>query len=141
VSVIAALLAAVLLVLTGGRAAGTSGSTRLELGRVGGNIAPFTVVIRPNGTVGHSGPVRLAKPHIRLARARRAALLRYAQGQGFWSLPQRTLCPGSLPDIASLYVAISTGARAHRVAVRGSCSVRFSRIYQRLADAATVVTR
>lgn len=139
---VAALLAAVLLVLTrAGDASGTTGHARFELGRTGGNIAPFTVVIRPDGTIGHSGPVRLEHPRIRLSKTRRERLLRYANTQRFWSLPPRTLCRDSLPDEASLYVTIHTPARTHRVIVRGDCSVRFSRIYRRLAAAATVIMR
>lgn len=138
---VAALLAAVLLVLTGGGSAGgTSGPARFELGRIGGNIAPFTVEIRANGTIRRSGHVRLAHPHIRLSHARLAALLRQAQAEGFWSLPRRTLCRGSLPDFASLYVTIHTAAGRRRVVVRGDCSSRFSRVYRSLSRAATVIT-
>jgi hypothetical protein len=138
---VAALLAAVLLVLTGGGSAGgTSGPARFELGRIGGNIAPFTVEIRANGTLRSSGAVRLAHPRTRLPNARLVALLREAQGAGFWSLPRRTLCRGSLPDFASLYVTVHTGTRMRRVAVRGDCNARFSRVYRSLSRAATVTT-
>lgn len=141
-SVVAALLAAVLLVLArAGGASETAGQARFELGRTGGNIAQFSVVIRPDGTIGHSGPVRLEHASIRLSTARRATLLRYADTQGFWSLPSLKLCRDTLPDEASLYVTIHTAARTHRVIVRGTCSARFSQIYRRLAAAATVISR
>jgi hypothetical protein len=136
VSSVAALLAAILVVLAGcGGSAASSGPARFEFGRTGGNIAPFSVVIDKDGTISHSGAVRVAHPG---TTANTAELLRYAQSHGFWTLPGQTACFSSLPDVASLYVTIHTAARTHRVAVRGQCSPRFSRIYSRLAAAATV---
>jgi hypothetical protein len=82
--------------------------------------------------------VRLTHPDTRLSAARRATLLRFARAQGFWSLPQRTLCRDSLPDFASLYVTIHTGGRTGTVSVRGGCSTRFARIYRALSAAAGV---
>lgn len=123
-----------------GGAAAAPGQTVFEFGRVGGNIAPFTVQIRADGTVRHSGPVRLAHRDVRLSQRRLAALRAYARAQGFWSLRRLTLCRGSLPDFASLYVAIHTGDRTRRVTVRGGCRPRFSRIYRALAAAATVTS-
>jgi hypothetical protein len=138
VSFIAALLAAALFVLSGGGAAKVrSGTARFEFGRTGGNIAPFKVVINPDGTISRSGPVRLAHPK---TRARSAQLLHFAQSQGFWSLPGRTSCQGFFPDAASRFVTIHTPTRTHRVTVRGQCSPRFARIYLELASAATVTT-
>lgn len=137
---LALLVAAVLLGFLRGGAAAAPAQTVFELGRIGGNIAPFTVQIRADGSVRHSGPVRLAHRDVRLSQKRLAALRAYARSQGFWSLRRLTLCRGQLPDFASLYVAIHTGGSARRVTVRGDCSPRFSRIYRALAAAATVTS-
>ena len=121
-------------------AAGTAVQQPLfELGRMGGNIEPFTVTIQTDGTVDHTGDVRLAHPGTQLSSARLAALLRLARTQRFWTLPRRTLCPGALPDFASLYVTIHTGT-TRTVIVRGGCKPRFARIYRALAAAATVTS-
>ena len=136
-----ALLAAVLLVaLPAAGTARTAAPPLFAFGRIGGNIEPFRIAIRLNGTIAHSGPVRLARPHVRLSKAKLAALLRYARTQRFWSLRRRTLCRVSLPDVASLYVTIHTGTRTRTVTVRGDCSPRFARIYRALASAATVTS-
>lgn len=120
-------------------AAGTAAQKPLfELGRMGGNIEPFTVTIQTDGTIDHTGDVRLAYPGTQLSIARLAALMQLARTQRFWSLPHRTLCPGALPDVASLYVTIHTGGRTRTVSVRGGCSIRFARIYRALSAAAGV---
>lgn len=121
-------------------AAGTAGPQPLfELGRMGGNIEPFTVAIQSDGTLEHTGDVRLAQPGKQLSTARLAALMQLARTQRFWALPHRTLCPGALPDVASLYVTIHTGT-TRTVIVRGGCRPRFARMYRALAAAATVTS-
>lgn len=130
--------AALLLTLPGGGAAAPAGQPLFQFGRAGGNIAPFTVTIRSDGRVEHSGDVRLAHPGIRLSRTKVRTLLATAGAQGFWSLPRATMCPRTLPDFSSLYVTIHTAARTRRVSVRGGCKPRFARIYRALAAAATV---
>ena len=136
----AASLAAVLLAVLAGGSARTAPQPLFQFGRIGGNIQPFRVAIGADGTVAHSGPVRLANPNVRLSKARLGALLRYARTQRFWSLRRRTLCRDALPDVASLFVTIHTAARTRTVTVRGECSTRFSRIYRALAAATTVKT-
>jgi hypothetical protein len=132
--------AALLLALPQGGVAATAGHPLFEFGRAGGNIAPFTVAIGADGSVEHSGPVRLAHPGLQLSRTKVRALLATAQAQGFWSLPRRTTCRDALPDFATFYVTIHTDARTRRVSVHGGCRPRFSRIYRALAAAATVTS-
>jgi hypothetical protein len=134
------LIAAMLLGFLRGGAAAAPAQTVFEFGRVGGNIAPFTVQIRADGSVRHSGPVRLSHRDVRLSPKRLAALRAYARAQSFWSLRRLTPCRGQLPDFASLFVAIHTDGRTRRVTVRGDCSPRFSRVYRALAAAATVIS-
>lgn len=132
------LVAAVLLGFLRGGAAAMPAQTAFELGRVGGNIAPFTVRIRADGSVRHSGAVRLRRRDVRLSQKRLAALRLYARSQGFWSLRRLTVCRNSLPDFASLFVTVHAGGRTRRVTVRGNCVPRFARLYRALASAATV---
>lgn len=132
------LLVALLLALPAGGAARTLDQPLFQFGRTGGNIEPFTVAIRTDGTLGHTGPVRLAHPDTTLSQVRLARLLALARAQHFWSLPRRTLCHDSLPDVAALFVTIHTAGKSRTVLVRGDCSARFARIYRALSAAATV---
>jgi hypothetical protein len=131
-------VAALALVLPAGGTARPPTQPPFSFGRIGGNIVPFTVSINADGAVTHTGPVEPSNPNVVVSQARRLALLALARRKGFWSLPRRTLCPDSLPDVASLFVTIHSGARTHTVAVRGDCSSRFTSVYRALAAAATV---
>ena len=109
-----------------------------SFGRVGGNIAPYTVTIRADGTLSSTGPVRLAAPGARVSAAARNRLDRLVRTTRFSSLPARTLCPGSLPDFAGSFITVTTGSTEKRVIVRGSCNARFEKLYAALAAAAGV---
>jgi hypothetical protein len=132
------LAVALALALAAGAAAQPTPEPLFQFGRTGGNIEPYTVTINRDGTLDSSGFVRLAKPDTHLSQARLASLLRYARTQRFWTLPKRRICKGSLPDFAAQYVTIHTVSKTRTVRVRGSCSVRFTRIYRALSAAATV---
>jgi hypothetical protein len=134
----AILAAALLLAPLAAAAPGTVGQPVFQFGRIGGNIEPFEVRIQADGTITGSGPVRITHVGAPLSAARLATLLHFARTQRFWSLPQRTLCRDSLPDFASLYVTIHAAGRTRTVRVRGSCSVRFAKIYRALSAAAGV---
>jgi hypothetical protein len=135
VAVVAAVLA---LVVPAAGTARPAAQPVFSFGRIGGNIIPFTVTIQSDGSVTRSGPVQLSNPNVNVAKARRLALLALARRKGFWSLPRRTLCRDSLPDVASLFVTIRSGIRTHTVAVRGECSSNFTSVYRALTAAATV---
>ena len=107
-------------------------------GRVGGNIAPYTVDVHLDGTLSSSGPVRLANPSksVPAATLRRLGLL--VRSTGFSSLPARTTCAGALPDFAASFVTVKTGSTSKRVLVRGDCRPGFQRLYRALAAAAGV---
>jgi hypothetical protein len=109
-------------------AAGAS-AARYSFGREGGNIIPFTVTIAATGAVHASGPVKVGRAH--LTTAQLASLGKVAKQARFSALPATTLCSGTLPDIASTFVA----AGSHTVRVHGSCSTRFSRVWNALAAA------
>jgi hypothetical protein len=101
-------------------------------GRLGGNIRPLDVKIASSGRVTVDGAA--AQQTVKLAKRR--ALLTLARNQGFFKLRPTIVCPGTNPDIASLYVSIHSGRTSHRVQVHGACSRRFNAVYS--AVAATV---
>ena len=136
---IAVLAASALFVLPAAGAARTHQGPSFAFGRIGGNIVPFRVAIRADGTLERSGPVRLAHPKARLSAQRLAGLVRFAGTQRFWSLPHTIRCRGSLPDYASLFVTIRTAEKTRTVMVRGGCNARFSHVYTGLATAAGVL--
>src|SRR5262249_28741381 len=109
------LAAALLLALPPGGSARPPNQPLFAFGRAGGTIEPFTLRIETDGTLDTSGDVWLARPSTQLSPARLASLLRYAGTQRFWSLPGSTLCPGSLPDFASSYIAIHTASKTRTV--------------------------
>ena len=96
-------------------------------GREGGNIVPFRAQIYRGGRVVVDG-----RPGPRLTRAKVTSLLRLAAAERFSRLPRRIDCPGTLPDIAVLYVRVGA---ARTVFEHGSCSRRFDRAYTALAKA------
>ena len=98
-------------------------------GRDGGNIVPFTVTVAADGAVKTSGPVKVGR--VRLTPAQLASVATAQATARFATLPASTLCPGTLPDIAGLW--IRAGARTVRV--HGSCSQRFTRVWNALAAA------
>jgi hypothetical protein len=122
----AALCALAIAGAAGGASASPAG---YAFGRDGGNIIPFTVTVVPGGTVQASGPVRVGRARLTPAQL---ASVASAQAQArFATLPASTLCPGTLPDIAATW--IRAGART--VHVHGSCSPRFTRVWNALAAA------
>lgn len=118
--------------------AGAGQAAQYELARIGGNIAPFTVRIAADGDVTSSGAVDPTKSHV--SAAARAAIAAVVTKERFFSLPTRIECPGSLPDFAANGVTVKSGTRKHSVAVRGSCNLRFRRVYNAIARATGVDT-
>ena len=99
-------------------------------GREGGNIVPTNVRIAASGRVTVDG--RYLRT---LSQARLRALLAVALRQRFFALPKSIVCPGQLPDFATLYVTVRSGARARTVSQRGNCNKRFIRVYVALQSA------
>jgi len=104
-----------------------------SFGRIGGNIAPFTVRIAADGSVSSSGPVRPTRR--RVGAAALAALARIVVEQRFFSLPTPIRCAGTLPDVASNTATVKLATRERTVVVHGDCSARFRRVYNALAGA------
>jgi hypothetical protein len=96
-------------------------------GRAGGNVVPMRAAIYPSGRGVVNG-----QPGRRLTRVKVTALRRYAAAQGFAQIPRHIECPGTLPDVATLYVKVG---RARTAFEHGSCNRRFDRVYAALAKA------
>ena len=117
-------------VLAAPAASATSGPS-FAFGRGGGNIRPTNVRIAASGRVTVDGKLRRT-----LAQAKLRALLRVALAQRFFALPREIVCPGQLPDFATLYVTVRNGSGAVRtVSQRGNCNKRFIRVYVALQSA------
>jgi hypothetical protein len=128
-----------LAVALAGLAATASAGTALGVpvtfafGRTGGNIRPFTITIARDGSVAATGPVQPLKS--RLDPRQLAKLARVVNAQRFFALPQTTLCPDALPDVASQFVIVHKGSLTRRVLVHGGCSPGLTKIYTALTNA------
>jgi hypothetical protein len=111
-------------------AAGAADQTGFELGRRGGNIRPFTVVIAVSGKVRATGPVKIRKT--RVARLELGRLNRLAVTVGFERLSAATSCPGTLPDVAATFIRVGR----ETVRVHGTCVAGYQRLWKALAHAA-----
>jgi hypothetical protein len=111
----------------------SGGAATIIFGREGGNIRPYTVTIAPDGTVKSNGAVNLASGH--LSQSEIADLLQKAQAAGFFDMTETTQCPGTLPDVASLFVEIDSSSGNHRVSVHGGCVSSFNDLFSALEKA------
>src|ERR1051326_4132163 len=142
----AALLAALLLALVaaaGGRSSSTAtgtGTASFAFGRTGGNILPFSVTIARNGHVTSHGAVKQANPNLTVSADVLRGLLRLAQAEGFFAMPQLIPCSRGLPDIASLFVTVKRSSGTKTVTVHGFCKARFNEVYDVLSAVAGVQT-
>jgi hypothetical protein len=100
----------------------------VSFGQAGGNILPFTASIAANGTVLATGRIQARS---RITAAEQAKLLRLAATLHFDALPAQTLCPGTLPDVATGWIRL----HGRTVRVHGGCVPRFTRLYDALLAA------
>ena len=106
--------------------AGATEKTGFAFGRSGGSIRPFTITVATSGRVTSTG----AAPEHRttLTKQQLADLNRVAFLVRFLTLPQRTMCKGTLPDVAETFIRV--GDRVVRV--HGACLARFNRLWTAL---------
>jgi hypothetical protein len=119
-------------------AARVASTPQFVFGRSGGNIQPFSVTVARDGRVTARGAVTLARPDVVVPAAALRALLTLAKAEGFYSWPAARVCRGTLPDFASLFVAVTTARGTRKVTVRGSCNQRFAQLYAILGAVAGV---
>lgn len=97
----------------------------IEFGMRGGNIVPFSVVIRPDGSVRATGSMKAGNHRIDPATVRR---LRTEIADAH--LVGRR-CTGVVPDIGSRFIRVGN----RTVTVHGSCNRRFERSWTALMSA------
>jgi hypothetical protein len=119
----------VALVAVAAPAAGASEKRGFAFGRTGGSILPFSVSIANDGTVRVFGAAEVVRTKLTVRQV--ANLNRVASMARFTSLPERTNCPGTLPDVAVTFIRV--GARVVRV--QGSCVARYTRVWKALGAA------
>jgi hypothetical protein len=125
------LLSAVALAASAQAAARTSTGPSFSFGRMGGSIRPLTMTIGTTGVVKVAGLPRPAK----VSAAKRQWLLTLARNQGFFKLRPLTACPGTLPDIGTLFITVKAGGHATTKKAHGGCSRRFNTVYLALISA------
>jgi hypothetical protein len=109
--------------------AGASPKTGFAFGRSGGSIRAFTVAIANDGSVTLYGAATVGR--MQLTRLQLANLNRLAVATRFATLPARTLCKNTLPDVATTFIRV--GARTVRV--HGECVPRYGRLWKALGAA------
>ena len=124
-----AALAAAALATGASAGAAVAQQTSYAFGRTGGNIRPYTVTISATGVVRASGPIAVGTK--RLKPTQLATLRRLAVKLRFGALPAKTLCTGTLPDVAATFIRV--GSR--RVLVHGECVARYTRFWLALSKA------
>ena len=110
-------------------ACGASAATRsrpIKFGLTGGNIAGYSVSIKPRGqvTIKRTQGVR----HRKIAAKRVRRLGQEISGADF---AKSRICAGSLPDMATEYIRL--GTQTYRL--RGRCEPRFQRVWRDLTHA------
>jgi hypothetical protein len=84
----------------------TRARVSFEFGRRGAHILPFTVRINPYGQVTVEGHVRTQVPNLTLARDCLAGLLKLAEAEGFYDMPDRIEGHSTITDADWLFISI-----------------------------------
>ena len=115
----------------------TSGTPVYVFGQRGGNILPFEVTIAGDGAISatriKARTTRLSNPQDTLN-----GLAKLADAEGFTTLPPTVRCTGTLPDIASRYITVTTRSSSYTVQVHGGCNAAFNEFFATLYNTAGV---
>jgi len=77
-----------------------------EFGRRGANILPFTVTINPYGQVTVAGHVRAQVPNLTLAKDCLAGLLKLAEAEHFFDMPDRIDGHNTIADADWIFISV-----------------------------------
>jgi hypothetical protein len=125
-----AVLAVLALGLAGcGSSAAPADTFRITFAIAGGNVVPWTVVIHRDGVVTTKRSTHVTVDG-RLSTGKRAALFRDVH-DAFASGLRSRRCPGTLPDVATSYIA----AEHHIARVHGACEPEFTELWHELVRA------
>ena len=108
-------------------AASASEQRGFAFGRVSGNIRTYTVSITNDGVVRARGAVEIGRMKLTLVQL--AELNRVASVTRFTTLPLKTSCKGTLPDVAATFIRVA----ARTVRVHGNCVPPYSRLWKALS--------
>lgn len=104
-------------------------SAPFVFGRAGGNIRPFTVTITANGQITMNGPVSSTgnRPHLSAAAIK--GLLKLARAERFFNLPDQIEGARVLPDVASLFITVTSNGTTKTVRLHGGHSSAFEQLF------------
>lgn len=109
----------------------------IVFGITGGNIMPYVVTIEANGTIVAKGRT-VQNQQLTASGSTLGGLEKLADTEGFWSMPARTNCSGTLPDVASSYITINSTSGSKAVTVHGGCVARFNQLYGVLTNVVAI---
>jgi len=105
----------------------TPSTTIVTFGIKGGNILPWKAVFKYGGSVKVIGRSK-TRTHLTDPENTLNGIITLANAEGFFSMPSTTNCTGTLPDVASTYIAIKTTSGTKRVQVHGGCVPKFTQL-------------
>ena len=97
-------------------------------GRERGTILPYEAVILSNGDVAVTGTVRRIA-QVTVSEPTRAALLRLAAAERFFSMPALTRCKTPVGGLATNYIRIKRGTTTKSVSDYGGCNRAFVELF------------
>lgn len=106
-------------------------------GVYGGNIRPWKVTINSDGSVA-SENMDVRDKNLAVPADTLTALLKLADAEGYWSMPGLTQCTGTLPDIGTRYLQVSSNTGTKKVAFHGGCNSSFNQLYAAMMAAADI---
>lgn len=113
---------------------GAASAPAIVFGATGGNMVPWSITIAEDGTVTSSGWLKARRAHLTDPSATLSALFKLSDAEGFWSMPGMTQCSGTLPDITSQYIQMSSVSGSKRVSVHGGCVASFAQLLATLEN-------
>lgn len=109
----------------------------VQFGIQGGNIRPWSVVIGEDGSVAANG-TNARNQHLTSPKDALNGFLAAADAEGFFTMSGTQRCTGTLPDVASSYIAVHTTKGDKRVQVHGGCNGSFNQLFALLTAMADV---
>jgi hypothetical protein len=94
-------------------------------------MRPWDAAMDADGTV-TAKDITVGEPHLAMPADTLNGLLKLADTDGFWSMAKETRCAGTLPDIASRYIQITSNTGTRRVDVHGACVPAFNQLFAML---------
>jgi len=117
------------------RPANANAQSVISFGIYGGNIVPWSAVVDGDGSVSTSGWEKARNQKLADSQNTLNGLFKLADAEGFFTMPSRTSCVGTNPDVATRYIKMDSGSGAYQVAAHGTCVQNFNQLYAALENA------